>query len=358
MDKYIGMDIDSKKVAVCVIDSDGQEEYTTLPATMEAVYAFLQRQGTDGSRVHLTYEISGQAGWWHDNLSPLVEKVCVCNPSKMTWIYRTAKKNDHIDARKMAVLLRIGELPTVHMPDAAIRQWRQMILYRQELLRKQTRVKNQLIALLKSQGLCHPTHQGSWWKRANREWMLSLASTASKPDSGLWRLTLRGLLEELSLLENQIKQITACLDERLSHCPEAALLQSIPGVGLRTTEAVLAYTDDIHRFPNSKHYGSYFGLTPKLDESGSCRRLGHISKHGPSVARWLLVESAWHAIRYSPSLRRFYERVMGGQRQRRNIAIVAVARKIAEIIRAILLSGQRFDELLVERQLQGCSVGG
>lgn len=357
MDKYIGMDMDSKKIAVCVIDPDGREEYATLPATLEAVGDFLLRQRADGGRLHLAYEISGQAGWWYDHVAPLVERVCVCNPSAMTWIYRTDKKTDHLDARKMAVLLRIGELPTVHMPDAAIRQWRRMILYRQELLRKQTRAKNQIIALLKSQGHCRPLYRGSWWKCANREWMVSLASAASEPANGLWRMTLLGLLEELSLLEKQSQQITACLDERLSACPEAGLLLSIPGVGRRTAEAVLAYTEDIRRFRSGKQYGSYFGLTPKLDQSGSCRRLGHISKHGPSVARCLLVESAWQVIRYSPSLRRFYDRVLGGQRQRRKIAIVAVARKLTEIIRAMLLSGQRFEELLVERQRRGCPVG-
>jgi len=90
----------------------------------------------------------------------------------------------------------------------------------------------------------------------------------------------------------------------------------------------LAYTDDINRFQRGKQYCAYFGLTPRLDESGSSRRLGHISKQGPSVVRWLVVEAAWRAIRKSPGLRAFYERVMCGQAGRKKIAIVAVARKL------------------------------
>ena len=124
---------------------------------------------------------------------------------------------------------------------------------------------------------------------------------------------------------------------------------TIPGVGPRTAETILAYTDDVKRFSNYKQYCSYFGLTPKLDESGSCRRLGHISKQGPSVARWVLCESSWKTIRYSKGLRSFYERVMGDQKSRKKIAIVAVARKLLSIMRAMLLSGELFNEELVNK---------
>ena len=70
-------------------------------------------------------------------------------------------------------------------------------------------------------------------------------------------------------------------------------------VGPRTTEMVLAHTDDIARFGNYKQYCSYFGLTPKLDESGSCGWIGHISKCSPNVVRRVLYESSWKVIRHS-----------------------------------------------------------
>jgi transposase len=125
---------------------------------------------------------------------------------------------------------------------------------------------------------------------------------------------------------------------------------TIPGVGPRTVEAVLAYTDDVRRFRRGKQYGAYFGVTPRLDESGSRRRTGHISKQGPSVVRWLIVESAWRAVRHSPALRAFHERVMHGQRQRNKIAIVATARKLLTIMRAMLMTGETFNESLVSEQ--------
>jgi len=112
-------------------------------------------------------------------------------------------------------------------------------------------------------------------------------------------------------------------------------------VGPRTAEAVLAYTDEVERFARGKEYCAYFGLTPRLDESGQVRRLGHISKEGPSVCRWLLVESAWQVVRRVPAFKVFYERVRHGQAGRKKIAIVAVARKLVSVMRAMLLTGRR-----------------
>ncbi len=128
-----------------------------------------------------------------------------------------------------------------------------------------------------------------------------------------------------------------------------AVLMSIKGVGPRTSEAVLAYTDEVERFGDYKEYCSYFGLTPKLDESGKGRRIGHISKRGPSVVRWVLCESSWKVIRYNKGMRQFYERVMAGQASRKKIAIVAVCRKLLSIMRAMLLTGELFNERLIDK---------
>src|SRR5262249_59929109 len=100
---------------------------------------------------------------------------------------------------------------------------------------------------------------------------------------------------------------------------------TIPGVGARTAEAVAAFIDDPHRFRNAKAVGRYFGLVPRQDQSGDRNRLGHITREGAPVVRQLLAEAAWQAIRRSPSVRAFYERVRRGDPQRQKIALVATA---------------------------------
>ena len=244
----------------------------------------------------------------------------------------------------MAVLLKLGELPTVYMPARSVRQWRITILHRQKTVHKVARAKNRIRALLKGQGLRRPGWRGGWWNRANRDWMCALAREI---DGGLWRLQLGHLLAELEMLEAQRDETTRYLDGILSGRGGASLLMSIPGVGPRTAEAVLAYTDDIGRFGSSRKYCSYFGLTPRLDESGSRRRLGHISKQGPAVVRWVLCESSWKVVRHCPAMRKFYLRVLAGQPSRKKIAIVAVARKMVSIMRAMQLSGECYNPALI-----------
>jgi transposase len=356
MNKYIGFDMSDKQTIACVIGTEKQESYAALPTEVADLRRWLAGQKKGGHRLHLTFEVCGRARFLYDHLRDAVETLSVSNPAQMTWIYRTAKKTDRMDARKMAVLLKLGELPVVHMPSKAVRQGRGQIQHRRQLLHTQTQIKNRIRALLKGQGYDKAAFAGSWWKRANRQEMGSLVEQSAEP----WTERLEDLLEQLALYEHQAARLTKRLDQRLAGQAGASLLQSIPGVGPRTAEAVLAYTDEGERFRGGKEYGSYFGVTPKLDESGSTRRLGHISKQGPSVVRWLIVESAWRAIRQSPALWEFYERVRRRQDQRKKTAIVATARKILSVMRAMLRTGELFNEALVLKQEQltrGASQG-
>ena len=346
MDKYIGFDIDDKKTVACVVQKDKKDVYETMQMDVEVMRDWLKKQRKGKDKLHLTFEVSGQAGWLYDELIDSVDTLTVSNPSKMTWIFRTSKKTDRIDARKQAVLLQIGEIPKVHMPGKDIRQWRLQIQHRRKLVSSCTQTKNRIRMLLKNHGYRQPDNKGSWWKKTNRNWMRQLSEDIDAD----WSDTLSDLLVQLALYEGQIKHRTEKLDKRLSRHAGGHLLQTIPGVGPRTAEAVLAYTDEIERFSRSKEYCSYFGMTPKLDESGSTRRLGHISKQGPSVVRWLIVESAWRAISKSLSLRAFYERVKHGQDKRKKIAVVATARKMLSIMRAMQITGEEFNEKLVLEQ--------
>jgi transposase len=342
MDKYIGFDVDSKKVSVCVIVSGQTERYATIGPDIGSMQRFLQAERQAGGCLHLAYEVSGYSGYIHDQLCDCVDRIAVANPTKATWIYRTAKKTDRIDARKLAILLSIGELPTVHVPDKQVRQWRQMILHRRRIVQSICRVKNRIRALVKSVGYFTPDHKGSWWKQLNLQWLRQLSSGCE-----LWQMQLSDLLMEYDCFVRQLAAATAHLDTYLKTQPGATLLMSIPGIGPRTAEAVLAYTDGAERFKGSRKYCCYFGLVPKLDQSGSSRRVGHITKQGPSVVRWLLCEAAWKSVRKSPALKRFYERIMNGDAKRKKIAIVAVSRKLLSIMRAMLTTGELFNEVLV-----------
>jgi len=343
MDKYIGFDIDSKKVSVCVLENR-EEHYATIKPDVESMKKFLLSQKKEGVRLNLAYEVSGYSGYLHDQLCACVDRIAVVNPVKATWIYRTKKKNDRIDARKMAILLSIGELPTVHVPNKEIREWRQTILHRRNITKDVSRVKNRIRAIMKSVGYFKPANKGGLWNRINMAWLQSLTKGRE-----LWQMQLSQLMDEYEFHNKQLERVTNYLDKYLDKKPGAKLLMSIGGIGPRTAEAVLAYTDDVARFKGSREYGSYFGLVPQLDESGDTRRLGHISKHGPSVVRGLLCEASWKAISKSTALKSFYERVRNGDNKRKKIAIIAVCRKLLSIMCAMLSTGELFNEELVLR---------
>ena len=170
-DKYIGFDIDGNKTCACVVQQGHKDQYATVATDLTAMQQYLQQQRQDGSRVHLTFEISGEAGYRHDALRPYVDTLTVSNPHKMTWIYRTSKKNDRIDCRKQAVLLSIGEIPPVHIPKRQVRQWRATIQQRRGIVNRIVSVKNRILAVLRANGLARPLHPGSLWKLANLQRM-------------------------------------------------------------------------------------------------------------------------------------------------------------------------------------------
>jgi transposase len=122
------------------------------------------------------------------------------------------------------------------------------------------------------------------------------------------------------------------------------ILRSIPGVGPRTAEAVAAFIDDPHRFPDSKRIGAYFGLVPSQDQSGSTNRLGHITRQGSATVRQLLTEAVWQAARRSPTVRAYLERVQRGEADRRKIAIVATAHYLVRVMWSMMKHGTLWQE--------------
>lgn len=228
-----------------------------------------------------------------------------------------------------------------------------MILHRRRIVNDATAAKNGIRAIFKSQGL-GKGHSCGWWTIKNRLWMRDICRSMNSIGE-LWKMQLGDMLDKMGMLEEQLKKLSGCLDAYLEKQAGGKLLMSIPGVGPRTAEAVLAYTDDVERFAGGKEYCAYFGMTPRLDESGEMRRLGHISKQGPSVVRWVLCESAWKTVRYCGAMRKFYERVKCGQPARKKTAIIAVARKLLSIMRAMLKTGEMFNEKLLSDNCWGQS---
>ena len=332
---HVGLDIHSNRISICVLNETGQVVHRSRVHVIQEMLVTLKGLP---DRFEVCYEASCGYGHFQDLLKPLAARVLVAHPGQLRLIFRSKNKNDRNDAERLAKLLYLGETPTVHVPAAEVRAWRELINCRAQVVAKRTRAKNTLRALLRSAGVVPPKKPGLWTKKG-LTWLRQLElPTASQ------RLRRDLLLAEVEVLVGQIRRIEQELNRQARKVPAVALLRTIPGVGARTAEAVVAFIDDPHRFRNAKAVGRYFGLVPSQDQSGARNRLGHITREGAPVVRQLVAEAAWQAIRRSPRVRTFFERVQRDDPQRQKIALVATAHYLVRVMWAMLRHGTTWQE--------------
>jgi transposase len=332
---YVGLDIHTKRIAFCVLSEKGQFVQRGQVRGLQEVLRILQDLP---DRFQVCYEASCGYGHYHDLLKPLAARVVVAHPGQLRLIFRSKNKNDRNDAERLAKLLYLGETPTVHVPSVEVRTWRELINCRSQVIAKRTRAKNALRALLRSAGVV-PPRQPALWTKQGLAWLCQLALPT--PSQQLRRDL---LLEEIDTLLRQVRRIEQQLSRQAQHVPAVAQLRSIPGVGIRTAEAVAAFVDDPHRFRHAKAVGSYFGLVPCQDQSGDKNRLGHITREGAPVVRQLVAEAAWQAQRRSPTIRGYFEPVQRGDPQRKKIALVATAHYLVRVMWGMLKRGTLWEE--------------
>lgn len=332
---YVGLDIHAKHITICVLDENGKVRERCTVRQVEQLMRFLKKLP---GRFRVCYEASTGYGRYFELLSTVAERVVVAHPGLLKIIFRSKQKNDRRDAEKLAQLLFIDQVPAVHVPSADIRAWRELITFRRRRIECRTRAKNGLRCLLRSLGLTTPP-RGGLWTRKGLAWLRQL--TFQNPMHALKRDT---LLQDIDSLNQQIARVEQELARFAQASAAVQILRSIPGVGIRTAEAVAAFIDNPHRFAHSKQVGSYFGLVPSQDQSGSTNRLGHITREGSSTVRHVLTEAVWQAVRRSRTVRAYLERVQRGEKGRRKIAIVATAHYLVRVMWSMLKSGTVWEE--------------
>ncbi len=324
---YVGLDVHSRSITICVLD-DQANVYQRC--TVRHIGQLMDVLRALPRPLQICYEASCDYGVLFDLLSTVAERVAVAHPGLLRLIFRSKHKNDRSDALKLAKLLYLGEVPLVHVPSREVRAWRELITFRRRLVEKRTRAKNGIRALLRSLRIDVPRRPGLWTQKG-MAWLKQLTW-----DNPMHALRCDLLLEEIQGLSAQIARVEATLKCYSDKSVAVRLLRTIPGVGLRTAEAVAAFLDDPHRFSHSKQVGAYFGLVPSQDQSGSSNRLGHITREGSATVRHLLVEAAWQAATRSPSVAAYLARIQRGEKDRRKIALVATAHYLVRVMWAML----------------------
>ncbi|MCA1680422.1 MAG: IS110 family transposase [Actinobacteria bacterium] len=328
--RFIALDVHRDFCEVAIAE-DGQVRLAgrveTKPAALEL---FAQSLGADDQ---VGLEATGNALAIARVIEPHVARVVLANPKAVKGATQTAK-TDKLDARTLAKLLAAGFLPEVWTPDEQTRVLRRRISRRAQLVRQRTREKNQVHAIL-IRNLKQRSPAADLFGAAGRRWLATQELPADE------REMVEACLRGIDFLDREVAAIDRALAELVLASPELRRLLTLPGVNFVTACALLAAIGDVSRFPTARHLVGYLGLDPRVRQSGSePARHGRISKQGPGETRHVLVEAAWHAARTTGPLRAFHERV--GSRRGRNIATVAVARKLAVIAWHMLSRGEDY----------------
>lgn len=329
----VGLDVHPSRSSVEILDCNGKLfKRTEVKGRWPLLVEELKKVPGPFS---ICYEASCGYGHLYEEFSKLTDRVKVAHPAQLAWIYKSKKKHNRVDAAKLAKLLYLDMVPAVHVPSRQVRQWRQTIEFRQKLLRSRVTAKNQVRSFLKERGIAPPK---SLWARKGIQWLKEL----DLEEVDALRRDL--LIDQLDESNQKIGRVEKYLNGLAKKHPGVTLLRTIPGVGMRTAETLVAYLDDVTRFARIKRVGAYFGLVPCQDASGDKNRLGHITRDGPGTVRKLLCEAAWAAVRRSPTVKGFFERVRHEDPDRKKIAIVATMHYLARVAASMLRSGECWRE--------------
>jgi transposase len=329
---FTGLDVHKKHWVACIMCDGEVLEHLTIAGQYGHLQKLLERYRA-AARIHVVYEAGFMGSWLYRRLHSDGYDAMI-TPSAKIPRDGSRVKTDRIDAEKLCRYLSAGLLKRVYVLPESVENDRFLIRRRRQVVRNQTRIKNQIHSLLFLSGLARPAHITRNWSKAHLLWLEQIPFRHSGQ-----RISLDLLLAEYESVAHQLRLIKRHLQELSKHPAyrdDYRRLTSVRGVGLITAMSFLLEIYDFDRFANEKHFGSYLGLTPSQHSSGSHVRLGHISRQGNSYLRGLLIESAWTVIRYDDHLAAKYQRIKARGTNGKK-AIVAVARSLAIRLRRCLL---------------------
>jgi transposase len=314
----IGCDYHPGFQQIAFVDTEtGELQERRLEHHQEAE-KFYRDLATQGIKVRVGMEASGHARWFERLLSELQFELWIGDAAEIRTKRVRKQKTDRQDAQLILKLMLEDRFPQIWVASWENRDLRQLLWHRHRMVQARTRIMNQLQAVALNEGLrC----KKRLWREAGREQLeaFQLAPWASQRR--------HDLLELLDRLNPTIAQLTQAIEQEVEKCPEAQRLRTHPGVGPLTALAFVLIIGRAERFQCGKQIASYLGLVPLEESSGNRRRLGHITKQGNSLLRFLLVEAAQVTVRSIPEWRSKYFHL--AMRRGRKIAKVAMARRLA-----------------------------
>ena len=313
---YLGVDLHRKRSHVVALDEKGDvllsRRIASRPEDFCRVFGELEPEP-----LQVAFEAAYGWSWLADLLADCGIEAHMAHPLATKAISAGRVKNDTVDARTLAHLLRANLLPEAWIALPQVREARRLVRMRASLVRIGSRLRCQIHALLAEHGV--QVEHADLFGPAGRRFLASLhlPEISQRRMEANLRL-IDAVAGEVESADRELRGLFSAGDPRLRR------LLAIPGVGFITAVTVLVEVGEIGRFPDADRLCSWAGLTPTERSSAEHVRRGHISKQGSRWLRWVMVEAAQHVR--DPELLRFFERI--AQRRGKKIARVALARRI------------------------------
>jgi transposase len=331
------MDLGKKSSRFCVMNEERQivEEGNVRNRVDKLAEVFGQRPP-----MQIVIEASGKSFWVADRLRELGHEPIVVDPGRTKAIGATLIKNDKLDARILANLCAARLLATIDQPSEEQRISRMPVAVRDALVRSRVKMVNMVRSLLDSEGIdVGPCSPSVFAEKARQ-------SLEGAPE-GI-AAAVAPALEAIDRLTEKISESDEALKAAVASDPDAKLLMTVPGVGPVAASCFLMAIRNVDRFSSGRQVAAYLGLVPSLYASGKTMRRGRITKRGNRHGRWVLTQSAQvllHIVKKESRLKAWGHELAA--RAGKKKAVVAVARKLATVLWAMLKHRRAFEPRLV-----------
>ena len=346
-DIYIGLDVHRKNWTTSIFTKEFEHKTFSQDPDPDILVNHLHRN-FPSANYHAAYE-AGYCGFWiHDELKARGINCIVTNPADVpTKDKERKRKNNRVDAIKLARSLRSNELDAIYIPSREALEDRSLLRSRRNAVKEQTRYKNRIKAMLSIYGIRIPEQfKEGGWSGYFIKWLESVCFNkhTGKKTFQFYIDELKHCRKKVAYLNKEIRLLA--LEDRYQD--KVTYLKTIPGIGRLTAMILLTELVDFNRFKTLDHLASYIGLVPGERSSGEDddENFTSITPRCNRYLRSILVECAWVAVRKDPALTLCYKKLI--KRMKGQKAIIRIARKLLNRMRHVLNNNQEYGTAVVE----------
>lgn len=346
---YLGIDQHAKQLTINLRNAEGdavlRRQVSTRPEkVLEFFEQLTQRCLQENCRFQAILEVCGFNDWLIEMLKNFrCDRIVLVQPEDSS-----RRKTDKRDAAKLSEMLwtlrlrieqgkPIDNLKIINIPSSIVIQQRRLTCLRKDAKAANTKAINKIKHLLRRHNLQHDMPTKSFPTKAGLAWI----KTLKLPTADM--LELRHAMDDLELQAQRVAELDAAIAELSVDDKDAQLIMKTSGFGLFSAVTLSSRIAGIERFKRPRSLANYFGLTPGSRSSGETKRLGHITKAGSSMARWVLGQASKHILRNDPAMKAWFKKIK--RKKGSGVARVAVMRRMATILWHMLTKRKTYREI-------------